>query len=342
MTTAPEDIRAVCQACGAGCADGDRFCENCGAPLHDEIPAAAPVFTDIRCAGCGGDEFDRDGFCTVCGLHVTEHSRATVDLGVLAGVTDRGSLHQRNEDAMALQWLAEAEGAIVVICDGVSNSDDADAVARVAADQGAATLCTRLRGGADAAAATHEAVAAAAAAAVKIGVGYPEDRSPACTFVSAVVRADAITVGSVGDSRAYWLAAASARTPSQCLTVDDSWAAQMIGAGVLARAAAMADPQAHALTAWLGVDAGDIEPHVSTLVPEGPGVVLVCTDGLWNYLDEADALAARILPAALQDPVGAAAELADFALAAGGRDNITVALVPFPPNIARSQRSNET
>lgn len=273
-------------------------------------------------------------------MRATEKSRATVDLGVLVGVTDRGSQHQRNEDAMALRWLGAAEGAIVVICDGVSNSDDADAAARVAADRGAETLCTRLRGGADATAATHDAVAAAAAAVAKIGVGYPEDRSPACTFVSAVVGADAITVGSVGDSRAYWLAAASARTPSQCLTVDDSWAAQMIGAGVLDRATAMADPQAHALTAWLGVDGGDIEPHVRTFVPQGPGVVLVCTDGLWNYLGEADALATRVLPAALLDPAGAARELADFALDAGGSDNITVALVPFPPIIAGNQRSN--
>jgi PPM family protein phosphatase len=342
VTTVPEDISAVCQACGAGRTDGDRFCENCGASLQDQTSTAAPGFTEIKCAACGGDEFDRDGFCTACGLHVAEKSRATVDLGVLAGVTDRGNWHQHNEDAMALQWLAAADGAIVVICDGVSTADDADSAARVAADQGAATLCTRLRDGADAAAATHDAVAAAAAAVAEIGVGYREDRSPACTFVSAVVQADAITVGSVGDSRAYWLAAPSARTPSQCLTVDDSWAAQMIGSGELDRATAMADPQAHALTAWLGIDGGDTEPHISTLVPECPGIVLVCSDGLWNYLDEADALAARILPAALQDPAGVAAELVDFALTAGGRDNITVALVPFPPNIARNQRSNET
>jgi serine/threonine protein phosphatase PrpC len=341
VTTVPEDSRAVCRVCGAGCADDDRFCENCGASLQDETLTPASGSTDFACTACGGDEFDRDGFCIACGLHVVEKSRATVDLGVLAGVTDRGNRYHRNEDAMALQWLPAPAGAIVVICDGVSTSDDADAAARVAADEAAATLCARLREGTNAAAATHDAVAAAAAAVTRIGVGRGEDRSPACTFVSAVVRADAITVGSVGDSRAYWLTAASGGTPSQCLTVDDSWAADMISAGVLDRATAMANPQAHALTAWLGVDAGRIEPHVSTLVPDGPGVVLVCTDGLWNYLDEADALAARILPAALQDPAAGAAELADFALAAGGRDNITVALVPFPPNTAR-QRSNVT
>jgi serine/threonine protein phosphatase PrpC len=294
------------------------------------------------CAACGGKDFDGDGFCTGCGLRFVEKDRATVDLAVLAGVTDRGKLYPRNQDAMMLQWLATAASAIVVVCDGVSASDDADVAARVAADQAAATMCKFLGDGADAAAATCDAIAAAAAAVAKIGVGYGEDRSPACTFVSAVVQPGGITVGSVGDSRVYWLAAESAQAASRCLTVDDSWAAQMISAGVLDRATAMSHPQAHALTSWLGADAGVIEPHVHTFVPEGPGVVLVCTDGLWNYLEEADALAASILPAALHDPAAAAAELADFALAAGGRDNITVVLVPYPPNTAPSQRSAQT
>nr|BFE77466.1 hypothetical protein GCM10020093_000670 [Planobispora longispora] len=45
------------------------------------------------------------------------------------------------------------------------------------------------------------------------------------------------------------------------------------------------------LSAWLGADAGEVEAHVRTLAPEGPGVLLVCSDGLWGYLEEARALA---------------------------------------------------
>src|SRR5271170_5681721 len=71
-------------------------------------------------------------------------------------------------------------------------------------------------------------------------------------------------------------------------------------------------------------------PHVVRFEPPGPGVVLVCSDGLWNYRPDAAGLAELALPAALTDPLGAAAELVKFALDAGGMDNITVVLAPFP------------
>jgi serine/threonine protein phosphatase PrpC len=58
--------------------------------------------------------------------------------------------------------------------------------------------------------------------------------------------------------------------------------------------------------------------------------VLVCSDGLWNYRPDAESLAELALPAAFADPLGTAAELVKFAIDAGGMDNITVVLVPFP------------
>jgi hypothetical protein len=58
--------------------------------------------------------------------------------------------------------------------------------------------------------------------------------------------------------------------------------------------------------------------------------VIICSDGLWNYQPDAAGLAKLALPAALTDPLGAAGALLTFALEAGGMDNITVVLVPFP------------
>jgi serine/threonine protein phosphatase PrpC len=46
--------------------------------------------------------------------------------------------------------------------------------------------------------------------------------------------------------------------------------------------------------------------------------------------DSAD-LAARAMPTAQADPLGTARNLVDFALQAGGSDNITVVVAPFPP-----------
>ena len=74
-------------------------------------------------------------------------------------------------------------------------------------------------------------------------------------------------------------------------------------------AAAMASPHAHVLTRWLGGEAADLAddperaPHVERFTPPGAGSLLICSDGLWNYLAEGAALARLALPKALTDPL---------------------------------------
>lgn len=161
-------------------------------------------------------------------------------------------------------------------------------------------------------------LAIGAAAEAVAALGENGDRTPSCTIVSAVVTASAVTVGSIGDSRAYWLSADPASTGPRRLSTDDSVAAGLVELGVDERTA-MSMPDAHTLTAWLGADAPAVEPHVRTFVPDGPGAVLVCSDGLWNYYPAADSLTALALPTALTRPGAAAHDLADLALAAGAR-----------------------
>ena len=176
------------------------------------------------------------------------------------------------------------------------------------------------------------AIAAAADAVARLAPGVPD--GPSCTLVAAVVdtATAAVTVGWVGDSRAYWLADGDA---ARLLTADHSWAAEMVAAGILDAGAAMRDPRAHAITRWLGGPAP--KPGVATLSPTGPGVLLLCTDGLWNYVPEAADLAALALPVATRDGPRAAAEaLTAHALAAGGRDNVTVVCLPIDPSGGRA------
>ena len=65
-----------------------------------------------------------------------------------------------------------------------------------------------------------------------------------------------------------------------------------------------------------------------TLTPAGPGRVLVCSDGLFRYRPEPDDLAAAT-PAG--PALATAQSLVTLALEAGGEDNISVAVVPYPP-----------
>ena len=110
--------------------------------------------------------------------------------------------------------------------------------------------------------------------------------APASTVVCALWDGSAVTVGWVGDSRAYWIA----RGASTCLTVDDSWAQSQLDAGATAQLV-QADPRAHVVTRWLGRDAPDAPPGVASFVPAESGRVVVCSDGLWQYMPSASRLA---------------------------------------------------
>jgi serine/threonine protein phosphatase PrpC len=269
-----------------------------------------------------------EGYCESCGSKVPSgRDHSELDLGLLAGVTDRGVRHPRNEDAMALATADTPGGpvALAVVCDGVSTSPRPDDASLAGAQAAVRALLTSARRGEDPAEASVTAVRSAQRALTRLG---SPGQAPSATYVSAVVDGDAVTVCWLGDSRAYWLAAGSGATR---LTTDDSLAEELVAQGTLTEADAMASPEAHVITRWLGADLTELRPHVMRFEPPGPGVVLVCSDGLWNYQPEAAGLAEIALPDALTDPLGAAAALVKFALDAGGMDNITVVLARYPP-----------
>jgi serine/threonine protein phosphatase PrpC len=323
----------TCPSCGAPAAEEDSFCESCGAELAPPVAStSAPGFV-AQCPVCSVDPsappaaITVEGYCESCGRKVPSgRDHSELDLGLLAGVSDRGLRHSRNEDAMALAAGQTPGGpvAIAVVCDGVSSAPRSDEASLAAAQAAVRELLTSARCGEDLAGASVTAVRRAHRA--LDGLGSPGE-APSATYVSAVVDSGAVTLCWLGDSRAYWLAAGPGATR---LTADDSLAQEMVASGLLAEAEAMASPQAHVITRWLGADIADPRPHVARFEPQGAGAVLVCSDGLWNYLPEAADLAGLALPAALTDPLGAASAMVKFALDAGGMDNITVVLVPFP------------
>lgn len=391
-----------CPSCGEVVYAGEKFCEECGYRLDGgdpgtgasgELSAAARAGATMRqssasarrraaasrpCAECGGTSIDADGYCDTCGVR-RPADRDHVELQIpapangsrrlaAAGAGDRGLRYSRNEDALAI--VAHAAGVAAVVSDGVGSSQRPEDASHAAAETGARELAARLDAGEDPEDATR-AAALKAAVAVAALAGSPAE-APSCTYVSAVTRDGSVTVGWVGDSRAYWLteddlaepaegAAGSGAagadgdgpdtaefamdldtgdmaelTQSRQLTEDDSWAAIMVAEGALTEAEAEAHPNAHVITAWLGADAGEVSPHVRTFRPAGPGTLLVCSDGLWNYFPRAADLAALLAgpardPAA--DPLGAARTLVRHALDAGGRDNITVAVIPLPSSV---------
>ena len=262
------------------------------------------------------------------------------DLGQVAGVSDRGLRHSRNEDAMHFAVADTDAGpvAVAIVCDGVSSAPRPDEASWAAVNAGITLLAEGAERGDDPAAISRAAVKSAGRALTELA---RQEGAPATTYVSAVVSQRQITVCWLGDSRAYWLAAnvPAPAGPSDTIDItggsrrvtrDDSLAEEIVAAGLATMDEAMASPQAHVITRWLGADVAKPQAHVLRFEPPGPGVVLICSDGLWNYRPDALGLAKLALPAALTDPLGAAGTLLTFALQAGGMDNITVVLAPFP------------
>jgi serine/threonine protein phosphatase PrpC len=136
-----------------------------------------------------------------------------------------------------------------------------------------------------------------------------------------------VTVGWAGDSRAYWIDDGGARR----LTTDHSWAQVEIEAGRMSVAAAEADARAHVITRWLGDDAPTDPPAVTSFRPDRPGRLLVCTDGLWNHVPTTGELASIVTGLRGHPAIDVARTLTDRALAAGGHDNITVAVIDIEP-----------
>lgn len=348
----------TCPACAAPIAAGDTFCEACGAALQGSLPIdslpiespqvdnTAPIprtaVSSAICAQCGGRILD-DGFCGTCGQkarsardHWTEHPAPWV-----GGVCDRGIVHSANEDAMALAATADGSLAILVVCDGVTSAPHSDRAA-LAASLAACSELTAVPMVVESSVAASvsywtEALERAANEANSAAVGVAHtlgdpSEPPSCTFVAAVVAGSLITVAWCGDSRAYWLP--DSGSPRQ-LTVDHSLGTELMDSGK-SRAEAEADPAFHTITRWLGNDSVDHTPAIASQTIDGPGWLLVCSDGLWNYASALDEMAARVTglcSTAGLDPLPLAAALVDWANASGGHDNVTAALARCDPSL---------
>jgi len=126
-------------------------------------------------------------------------------------------------------------------------------------------------------------------------------------------------VVNLGDSRTYL----RSEGRLERITVDHSEVQELVDAGYITRAQARTHPRRHVITRALGASE---TPQADwwSLPVEPRDRLLVCSDGLTSEVDDDDI--ARVLREQT-DPQAAAEELVRAALAAGGRDNITVVVV---------------
>lgn len=303
------------------------------------LPDPTPPAGTKLCVACRSGRVDPDGYCENCGhAQPRERDHMEQELDAVAAVSDRGLRHHRNEDAFAISSTALPDGSpavVAIVCDGVSSATRPDEASLAASRAANESLLAALPRGTHPQQAMHDAILAAsdavnalAAEPTQAREHSPHQNAPACTLVGSIVAGGLLVVGWVGDSRAYWVPD-DRSGPAARLTEDDSWAAQMVAAGLMNEAEAYADERAHAITGWLGADAYELEPHTASFKPDRAGVVVVCTDGLWNYAEAVEDMARAVPVDSAQRPLHSAQVLVGHALDGGGHDNVTVAILPF-------------
>lgn len=139
------------------------------------------------------------------------------------------------------------------------------------------------------------------------------------TVTAALVLGQQVTIGHVGDSRAYGVYPDGRMEP---LTRDHSLVKRLEELGHLSRDEAENFPHRNVLIRALG-QGESLEADIFTIPFPQPGYLMLCSDGLWGVVNEKDIV--RIISEA-PTLLGACQSLVEAANTAGGPDNITVAL----------------
>src|SRR3954451_4946825 len=137
------------------------------------------------------------------------------------------------------------------------------------------------------------------------------------TITVALVEDGRVSIGHVGDSRAYLI---RDRKLEQ-LTEDHSLVAELVRSGKLSPEEAEGHPQRSVITRALGTDP-DVDVDTFSIEAKPGDLFLLCSDGLTSMVDDDTIL--REVERNRRDLKGAAKALVRAANKGGGEDNITV------------------
>jgi PPM family protein phosphatase len=226
-----------------------------------------------------------------------------------AGFTDPGRKRRRNEDSFVI------DPPLFAVADGMGGAQAGEVASRLAAAafrefHDADDLDPEKRLAAIIKEANRRIYERAADDAQVSGMGT--------TITAALVAADALVIGHVGDSRAYRLRGGK----FEQLTDDHSLVADLVRSGRITPEEADTHPQRSVITRALGTDR-EVDVDTFTVRAESDDLFLICSDGLTTMVDDEEI---RDLVTRAGDLEQAGKGLVKAANKAGGEDNITVVL----------------
>ena len=220
--------------------------------------------------------------------------------------THPGKVRDHNEDAI----FCSADDALALIADGMGGH----AAGEVASEIAVHTF-EEIKPEADKLVATavesHQRIVSHAEANV-------ESRGMGSALVVAKFEKQEVSVCWVGDSRAYLY---NRDQGLQALTRDHSYVQWLLANGQITEHQAKIHPDRNLVTQCLGINPP--QPEMNTVSWQGDDIVLLCSDGLTDELDDSEIESILKQEQALDD---ALQQLLTAALDHGGKDNISIVL----------------
>ena len=201
--------------------------------------------------------------------------------------TDKGKIRESNQDAYAVGELP-GEVAWAVVCDGMGGAaggNIASALAvKVISDKITSCYNEKMR---DSSIKNllDSAITAANIEVYDMADSHSELRGMGTTVVCAIVRQDTVYIAHAGDSRAY---IAGKDSVSQ-ITTDHSMVQDLVDKGKITAEEAEHHPNKNIITRAVGVDKR-IEIDFDQLDLDDEDTLILCSDGLTNYVSSSDIL----------------------------------------------------
>ena len=236
--------------------------------------------------------------------------------------TDIGRKRKSNQDSYA---AGELPGGVAwaVVCDGMGGAAGGNVASSNAVKIISERITSSYRTAMSPISIKNMLVSAITAANVSIydmSKANPELEGMGTTVVCTLVVGEACYIAHAGDSRAY----AVKNNELIQLTRDHSVVQELVEMGSITKAQAKIHPRKNIITRALGVEP-DIRIDYCDYDLTGEDILLLCTDGLTNFVDEEEFL--KIIGE------NTYYEIADKLVAAanknGGADNITVVAIAY-------------
>jgi len=227
-----------------------------------------------------------------------------------AAATDPGKRRRRNEDAYVVA------PPLFAVADGMGGAQAGEIAARIAA------TVLRESSGEEA---VVELIKEANRRVFEAASGDEARSGMGTTITAALVEADRVQIGHVGDSRAYRLRDGRLEQ----LTEDHSLVAELVRSGRLSPEEADVHPQRSVITRTVGTDP-DVDVDTFSVDALPGDVFMLCSDGLTTMV--ADEAILALVERNRENLQKAAKALVDAANKGGGEDNITIVLFELGAN----------